>query len=251
MPKLMPTESNELFSVAGPGNFQFSAIRIDHLGASEYTLVTVVCDITGSVSAFSTDLLKMIKAVAAACKKNPRSENLLLRVTLFNNDVGIEEVHGFKLLSEIDPDKDYKQLYPSGTTPLYDATYDAIGATLTYSKQLRTQDFGVNGCIYIITDGDDNASKMKTKHIKDQIDNATQKETIESLITILVGINVNDPGMRSMLDKFHIEANLTQYVDAGSATPQRLAKLANFVSQSISSQSQALGTGMPSQKLVF
>jgi|WetSurSiteA1Bulk_404760.scaffolds.fasta_scaffold00793_2 hypothetical protein len=251
MPKLMPTESNELFSVAGPGNFQFSAIRIDHLGASEYTLVTVVCDITGSVAGFSTDLLKMIKAVAAACKKNPRAENLLLRVTLFNHDVGIQEVHGFKLLAEIDPDKDYTQLHPDSSTPLYDATYDAIGATLTYAKQLRTQDFDVNGCVYIITDGDDNASRMKTKHIKEQIDNAKQKETIESLITILVGINVNDPGMKARLDTFHKEADLTQYVDAGSATPQRLAKLANFVSQSISSQSQALGTGMPSQKLVF
>jgi hypothetical protein len=251
MPKLMPTESNALFSVAGPGNFQFSAIRIDHLGASEYTLVTVVCDVTGSVSDFADELLKMIKTVVEACKKNPRAENLLLRVTLFNSKIGIAEIHGFKLLSEIDPNKDYQPLTPDGSTPLYDAAYDAIGATLTYSKQLRTQDFDVNGCIYIITDGDDNASKMKTKNIKDQIDQATQKETIESLITILVGINMTDPSMKKRLDTFHIESHLTQFVDAGSATPQKLAKLANFVSQSISSQSQALGTGMPSQKLVF
>lgn len=251
MPKLMPTESNELFTVAGPGNFQFSAIRIDHLGASEYTLVTVVCDITGSVSGFEAELLKMIKTVVAACKKNPRAENLLLRVTLFNSIVRIEEIHGFKLLSEIDPDKDYKPLSPNGSTPLFDATYDAIGATLTYAKQLRTQDFDVNGCVYIITDGDDNASKMREHHIKEQIEQATQKENIESLITILVGINVADPTMKNRLENFHTKSNLTQFVDAGSATPQKLAKLANFVSQSISSQSQALGTGMPSQKLVF
>ena len=39
------------------------------------------------------------------------------------------------------------------------------------------------------------------------------------------------------------------HIDVGDATPRKLAKLAAFVSQSISSQSQALGTGGPSQNI--
>ena len=42
---------------------------------------------------------------------------------------------------------------------------------------------------------------------------------------------------------------ISQYIDAGAATKGKLAKLADFVSQSVSSQSQALGTGGPSQNI--
>ena len=38
-------------------------------------------------------------------------------------------------------------------------------------------------------------------------------------------------------------------MDIGDATPGKLAKLANFVSESVSSQSQALGSGAPSETL--
>lgn len=140
---------------------------------------------------------------------------------------------------------------PDGATPLFDATYDAIGATLTFAKNLIDQDFHVNGCVYIITDGDDNRSKVTPQMIAKQCKDALKKEVIESLITVLVGININDPRVKRLLEEFKNEAELTQYVDAGSATAGKLAKLANFVSQSISSQSQALGSGAASQILTF
>lgn len=53
------------------------------------------------------------------------------------------------------------------------------------------------------------------------------------------------------LDQFDRQARFSHYVplaDAGKAT---IARLAQFVSQSISSQSQALGTGGPSQSITF
>ena len=45
------------------------------------------------------------------------------------------------------------------------------------------------------------------------------------------------------------EAGLTQYVSIGKATPGKLAKFAQFVSQSISSTSAALGSGAASQPI--
>jgi len=45
------------------------------------------------------------------------------------------------------------------------------------------------------------------------------------------------------LKNFSDQARLNQFVDAGEATAQKLAKLAAFVSRSITSQSQALGSG--------
>jgi len=246
----MNTDQNlEIIKIPGAGSFQFSAIRLEDLGATEYTLVTIVVDITGSVASFADDLLKMVKSVIEACKKSPRAENLLIRLVTFNYYNNIQEVHGFKLLSLIDLNS-YKNFICTGMTALFDASYESVGATLTFSKSLIDQDYNCNGCIYIITDGADNNSKVATKKmIKDKIIESMKSETIESLITVLIGINAAE--CKTELDEFKNQANLTQFVDVGEATPQKLAKLAAFVSKSISSTSQALGTGAPSQPLTF
>ena len=253
MPRLMATDDNQVVNVIpGAGNFQFSAVRIEDLGATEYTLVTIIVDISGSVIRFADELLNCIKSIVGACQKSPRAENLLIRLLLFNDD--IYEVHGFKNLSDIDVNG-YDPLRPDSMTALFDASYDGIGATLEYARQLVDQDFDCNGAVYIITDGMDNRSKMTPKSIKEKLELAIQAEEIESIITVLVALH--DPSTRwsqevkDALDKFYKEAGLSQFLDIGEATPQKLAKLAGFVSESVSSQSQALGTGAPSQSLAF
>jgi uncharacterized protein YegL len=257
MPKLMNDSSNdEVIQIPGGGNFQFSAERIENLvDATEYTLVTIVCDISGSVISYSDKLLDCIKSIVKACKKSPRAENLLVRLLTFNEN--ITEIHGFKSLNDIDPEQ-YSPLQCTGFTALYDATYDGVGATLEYAKRLTKQDYGCNGAVYIITDGADNRSTMTPFSIKEKIELALREEHIESIISILVALrdpNINGQrwanDVKQYLDKFYKDAGLTQFVDIGDATSQKLAKLANFVSQSISSQSQALGTGAPSQTLQF
>lgn len=252
MPRLMATNEEQVIKVAGPGNFQFSAVRIEDLGATEYTLVTVVCDKSGSVISFADALLDCIKTVVGATAKSPRSENLLVRKLLFNQE--LEEVHGFRELSEINVN-DYPPIICDGFTALFDATYDAVSATLTYSEKLIEQDFDCNGIVFVITDGMDNRSSMTPDAIAKLMEDATAGEKIESLQVILV--TLRSPGSRweNMVDQqlttFFEEGKLTQKVDLGEATEQRLAKLAGFVSESISSQSQALGTGAPSQSLTF
>ena len=252
MPRLMATDENQVVGIAGPGNFQYSRVKIENLGASEYTLVTIVCDISGSVVGFAGQLLDSIKMIVKACKKSPRVENLLVRFLTFDDK--IYEIHGFKELSKID-ENNYEPLKPYGYTALFDATYDAIGATLTFSKELVDLNYDCNGAIYIITDGMNNRGIMTPKSIKDKIESALKNEEIESLVSILIGLH--DPNdswsneVKKHLNDFKEDAGLTQFIDVGDATAQKLAKLANWVSQSISSQSQALGSGGPSQQLTF
>lgn len=64
------------------------------------------------------------------------------------------------------------------------------------------------------------------------------------MVSVLIGINATDYNRE--LKDFQKRAGLTQYVDAGKATQ---GKLADFISQSVSLQSQALGTGKPSQSI--
>lgn len=232
-----------------PGNLSlvYSGVRPEDLGATQYTLVTIVCDKTGSLSGFENDLMQSIKTAITACKKSPRAENLLIRFTTFNNSV--TEEHGFKLLSQIDVDNDYKLLNCDGMTALYDASYEGVGATLEYAKTLVDQDFDCNGIVFIITDGADNKSVNNVADVNRIIGSAVKEEKIESLLTILVGIN--DGQCKQYLDDFKDKAGITQFVSVGEITPGKLAKLAAFVSKSVSSQSQSLGTGGPSQPLTF
>jgi uncharacterized protein YegL len=248
MPKLGNVGDMDVMKIAGGGAFQFSAVKMDNLGATEYTLVTIALDTSGSLQGCEDDLKKTITSIVDACQKSPRAENLMLRYIQFNSK--LNEVHGFKLLSTIQA-SDYDRPRPDGRTALHDATYSSIGATLTYAKKLIEQDFNCNGICFIITDGLDNESKTSPAMIAEMAKKAKIGEDIESMITVLIGINTKDADVQRELPIFAKEAELTQYVDAGDATPGKLAKLAAFVSKSISSQSQALGTGGPSQTLGF
>jgi hypothetical protein len=53
------------------------------------------------------------------------------------------------------------------------------------------------------------------------------------------------------LESFRKEAALDEYISVGDVTEGKLAKLAQFISQSVSSQSRALGSGGPSQPVDY
>jgi len=233
------------------GHFGFSATRIEHLGAAEYTLVSIAVDRSGSTESFRGEMIKTMKEIVKSCAHSPRSNNLLLRVTTFSDD--LEEFHGFKPLSACKLE-DYNTLFigAGSMTALYDATRDAGESLLTYGEKLYRADFSINGILFVITDGLENASKYRfIDDVKQAIRLPVTKETLESLTTILIGVNITSPEVSAALNKFQTGANFTQYVEIGNATKSALAKLAQFVSRSISSQSQSLGTGGPSTPLTF
>lgn len=240
-------EANTTFT----GHFGFSATRIENLGAAEYTLVSIAVDRSGSTQSFRTEMIQAMKEIVKACKHSPRADNLMLRVTTFSDD--LEEFHGFKLLEACNLD-DYDTLFlgQGGMTALYDATRDAGEALLTYGGQLYRADFSINGIVFVITDGLENASRQKSIGlVRESLKRQIKEETVESLISILIGVNIIEPDVGRALKAFQREAGFGQYVEIGQATKSTLAKLAQFVSHSISSQSQSLGSGAASQPLSF
>lgn len=247
----MPQIGGEMaqFQIAG-SNFTFQGARLTRLGATEYTLVTIAVDVTGSTSGFAKELRDMLIAAVESCKKSPRSDNLLVRAILFSTSFGrngVSELHGFKLLSDIDPQVDYQAFSPQGNTPLFDAVYSAVGAMVEYGGELTKNDYLANGIVFVVTDGDDNRSLATPGMIRTKIKQAAQGEKLESLVTVLVGINAML--YQRELDAFCQDAGLTHYIDMGEVTPGKLAKLGGFISRSVSSQSQAIGTGGPSKNI--
>lgn len=233
----------------GGSRYGFSAKRIEDLGASEYTLVTLVVDVSSSVSGFQAAIESCVKEAVKSCRHSPRSDNLLLRLLLFSSNLA--EYHGFRPLTECDIDKYNGSIHTGGSTALYDACHNAVEATARYGKDLQAQDFQANAIIIVVTDGENNASVMTPGEIKKAVAEAMHAEALESIRTILVGVNTGGGALTSYLTDFQNQAGFDQYVDITDASDKSLAKLAAFVSKSISSQSQSLGTGGASQALAF
>ena len=230
-------------------HYGYSATRLEELGATEYTVVTIACDVSGSTAAFIFDMESALARIVQACKSSPRADNLLLRLVAFDDT--LSELHGFKLLENCNLADYGGVLRAGGTTALYDAAENAVSSTINYGQQLLAGDFSANAILFVITDGMDNASRLPARKVKEALAKAVTSEALESVVSVLMGVNVQDPQASHFLRQFHTEASFTQYVELDKADAVTLARLAEFVSQSISAQSQALGTGGRSQPLVF
>jgi uncharacterized protein YegL len=230
----------ESYKIDGAGTFTFSGVRPDQLRNTSYSLVSLALDISGSVSIYRDGLIKAVKTIAEACNKDPMVESLLFRVVEFNNNM--KEIHPFKPLADIVVDDYDNHIECRGMTSLYDTVLNVVGATNTYATSLHQLDMEINGVIFIVTDGMDNASSYGPTDIKREIQKAIHGEHISSLTTILVGVNL-DPSSAQALEDFKNRAGIDKFENIGDATPQNLAKFAGWVSKSVSSVSSSLQNG--------
>lgn len=222
--------------------FQYSNIKLDALSASEYTIAMVVTDLTGSVSPFHKELIEVSKTVLGACMKHPKSENLLLRSTVFNSDINVREIHGFLPVSTIDPATYDSFPSPDGCTPLMDAHLEACEALLQFANELAANQFTANAVLFIITDGGENASRNRDmQKIKNAMAKLRNGDPLESFTAILIG--VDDSNTKLILKQYQVDSTIDEYKSIGDATPGNLAKVAQFISKSISTASVACGTG--------
>jgi hypothetical protein len=250
----MPILGNEedMAGFQGGAGFKFSGTKFDKLaatGAGEYTLVGIACDRSTSVESFAAEIEGCLKTSLEGCQRSPRVDNLLMRLLGFNRKP-VEE-HGFLPLAECHLAKYDGFLKPGGMTALFDASVDIIDSLAAYGKDLISRDYEVNGLVVIITDGDDTASTLKAHDVKAAAERARKTEVLESLITILIGVNVTDPHISQYLKAFTKEGGFNQYIEAKDASPKTFARIANFIGASVSSQSQAVGSKAPSAPINF
>lgn len=231
------------------GHYGYSTMRLEDLGASEYTLVTIVNDASGSVAGFCGAMEKALGSIVQACKMSPRSNNLLLRLVTFNDR--LSETHGYKLLDQCRPADYAGILSPGGSTALYDAAENAVAAAAAQGRQMKDAGYSVNGIVFVMTDGMDNASHLAIPQLRHTLEQGVQDSHLESLVSVLIGVNVRDRGVSDYLKQLYADAGFTQYIELERADASTLARLADFVSRSISAQSQSLGTGGPSRPLTF
>lgn len=240
-------ESQQLQSFMIPGSgYGYTGAQIDTLTSFENTLALGLLDESGSTNSYAKDMEAAVKEIVKSLRRSPRADNLIYRHCHFGTH--FREHHGFMPLAQINESM-YDGCYkPGGATSLYDSCDRVIRELMDYAEKQAAEKYMCNGVIYIITDGLDYGSTLRQSDVKKALSKAISTEALESLITILIGVN-SDPSVQKGLQDFQQEVGFTRYVPIDQANEKSLAKLANFVSQSISSQSQALGTGGPSQQI--
>lgn len=241
---------------AQSGNFGYSGAKLTHLadvGGAEFTLVTILSDVSSSVSPFKVEMEACLRASITELKewanKAGKENAVMLRWVTFASQV--VEQHGFRLLSECDPD-DYR-LDVGGTTACFEATTKALWATGDYAQKLAEADWLVNALALVITDGLEYPGdrNFELSGVKDALTAMRNRhESIESHVGILVGVNTaGSDDVKAYLAKFEAQAGFDHMRTIEEATADGLADLTQLIVSSVSSQSQGIGSGGASVRI--
>lgn len=197
---------------------------------SDVIQFVVVLDKSGSVDSFKDVMNTALRDVFMVELKNSHRKNdIVVKCIEFNNKV--EHKSGFMPILNL-PD-DYLELKnPSGTTALYDAVLEALQHVQQYRDDLEDQGINVRTCVFICTDGEDNASNIKSaSEIRTIVDNLRKKEVGS------FNINVLGVGTESMFRQSCIEMGLDpdKCLSTVGATAKEIRQQMGVVSQSVSS----------------
>ena len=234
------------------GGWRYSNTPLEELKASSYTLGCLVVDVTGSMTRRVSDMERIMKEIVLKLKDEPTAQNIQWRVVIFDDHIGVEELHGYMLLANIDESVYSIKCY--GSTNLHDAVIASIEATVAEAERLYKEEYDVNAIITIITDGEENASSPKNRSassVANAVGMAMNTEKLDSIRTILVGVNNGFSGWKNgtstYLEKFQKEAGLTDYVDIDEFDEKAIKRIILQISSITSDTSQLINTGGPSQ----
>jgi uncharacterized protein YegL len=247
MPRLDADIDCEVVQSAFPSSFTFSAVGLDKVTADAVTLAVIARDASGSVADYDGVLNDAISRIVGTFRYHPRRDAVLLRVTTFGT--AVDEVHGFKPVLDCADPATYAGIRSGGMTALNDAVVDAVDSVVRFGDALQADARAANGIVVVITDGCENNSRETTQAAISAIKRAVTGEHLESILVVLVRVGVSDPHIKKTLDDFAAAVGFTHDVAVDGFDSRSLAKLVEFVSQSISSTSQAVGSGGPSQAI--
>jgi hypothetical protein len=233
------------------GTFQFSGTQVNTIENSNQSLLVLALDTSYSIERFVNPLRDMVKTILQTCSgnKNPLSDSMMVRLVTF--DKTVDEFHGFKEINKcVLTDYDALLNKLGDRTALYDGVANSVASLTKYAEELVAEDYSVNGLLAVLSDGLDNYSSSTPNEIKKLLDGAVGELKLESLVSILVGVNTGEAMVAKHLNDFATTTGM-KYIDIKDANETSIAKLANFISKSFLATSSSLGTGKPAASLTF
>lgn len=230
------------------GRYGFTATCLNQLESSEYTMIQILIDGSGSMFGHRQRVESMLRDIVAACQQSPHKDKLMLRVVTFGTTR--REIHGFKMISRCDPAEYNGVIASEGMTALSDAILNGIEAVRAYAEYIDKQDYLVNGLLIVITDGLDNSSSPAT--VMNALARVAKAESLESFSSILIGIigmsDRSSPAYKEItrrLRQFQSEVGFTCFVEVDVVDENAASRLAKFLNKAIHAMKDSLGTGGP------
>ena len=242
--------ADEVMQTTTGFNFGVDIPVEDLEGSTKYSVVVIAVDVSGSVGKFRKDLENSLITALEGCQMDRLSDSIIVRILLFADN--IEELIPFKEITEIDIDKEIKgKLVIRGCTCLYDVALAGAESLEAYSEDLFENGIMSNATLVIITDGDNTVGTKNTPAmVADTVKRIRFSEKVESIKTIVVAVN-EDKYYADIIENFADEMDKDQFIWMKDLTSKGFARLGGFLSSSVSSSAQALGTGSPSKSLNF
>jgi hypothetical protein len=247
-------QASQVITVPQTG-FQFTAPPLAVFGEQKYTVVGITTDQSGSIYNVRGDLFTMNEAIDRDLKAGAGKHTIIVRRTAFTDRFpnNVREQHGFLPALAVDANTHFPIVNSYGEyggTPLADGVMETILAAKEQAMQLiNIQGVPlVNLALAFLTDGGETGSRYKPADIKAAIEQILAEGEIESIVTILVGVDCPvGSGARQKLEDFQQKAGLTKFIPFDEMTPGAFGQVARVISQTFTSTSQALGSGGPSK----
>ena len=234
------------------GNYGYTGAAIETLTSFENTLAVTLFDESGSTRPFARQMELAVKQIVKFLRRSPRADNLLY--AHYHFDRTLKEIVGWTPLQQITEDQFDGCWAGGGSTNLHYSEEKVLEFMRDYAQRQAAQRYLCNGVLCTMTDGENYAPAGDIGHSKTPGDvemafaRVVSSEDLESLVAIMIGINP-DKGVQDRLEQYAMKVGYTRYLPVEKADEKTLAQIADFISQSIQSQSQALGTGGPSQQI--
>lgn len=213
----------------------FGNFNPDELQVSETVNCVFVIDTSGSMSPKATEMNAALNDFVQTMQNSHIKDRLLVSMIEFDSDIitktGFQPIVNIQTLA----------IHPNGSrTKLYDAAYAGIKKALDYRHQLENSGVTTKTLVFIITDGEDNASRDNGSMVKAEIQKLKESEqNMFSFTTILFGIG-NDGNFKEAAENMGIELVATV-----GTSGKEIRKMINFISSSVTSASA--GQAPPSQ----
>ena len=218
-------------------DYNFGNFNPNEVEVAETINAVFIVDTSSSVVSYGQELNKAINEFTARMQKSHAAANLFVSIIEFNDNINVTS--GFRPISEI-PVID---LVPriGGCTALFKACAVGLKNALDYRKDLENAGVNCKTLLFVITDGEDNASgNVVAADVKAMIDDLLKEErNFFSFESILFGVG-NDRSFEDAQKNMGIK-----HLAKVGTTADEIRKMINFISSSITSVSTGQGFSAP------
>lgn len=165
--------SKSTIIIANLDNASAVLANVQHAGAGDLngdqvTLILRLIDATPSLSGYVSEMMQAAQLNVDALMESKAGDEMLMSTWTFNSH-GFNVLEGFVKLEDVTPltSQNYQL---EGMTNLYDTVYtaltDAQASLIEYANSLRKSGIRVKATLLVLTDGEDNASRISPSKIK-------------------------------------------------------------------------------------